>query len=405
MNLERIRGSAAAFFKRKPGPGLQEEFDPQEVKTDLKTDLSIDPILLGVTLALVLFGIFMVYSASSQLAARRYQNSFYFAQKQLAFAFFGFMAMMAFRFIPYQKLSKKIYWLLGICLASLILVLIPGIGSRMGGASRWFRLGGISFQPAEFSKLILVIFLALSMSRHQDWMKDFKKGVLFHMGVVGVFVCLVLLEPDMGMAITLLLITGIMLFVGGVRVKHLVLSLIPMIPLAYVLIWRVPYRRMRVLSYLDPWKDPLGSGFHLKHSFLAFGSGGMGGRGLGGSQQKLFYLPEPHTDFIFSIVGEELGILGVILIAALFMVLIIKCLRLVLRVKDLFGIYLVVGITVMIGLQAFINMLVVMGLLPTKGLTLPFISYGGTSLLLNMICIGILMNLTAQNKGEKECAS
>ena len=389
------------FFRRKKQTDFSENFCPEKTKTDF----SIDPVWLGVTLALVIFGICMVYSASSQLATRKYHNSFYFAQKQMAFAFFGFLAMMTFRFIPYQKLPKRIFWLLGISFLTLILVLIPGIGSRMGGASRWFRFGGISFQPAEFSKLIVVIFLAYSMSRHKDLMKDLKKGFLYHVGFVGGFILLILLEPDFGMAVTLVLITGIMLFVGGVRMKHLLLSIFPMIPLAYLLVWRVPYRRMRVLSYLDPWKDPLGSGFHLKHSFLAFGSGGLSGQGLGGSQQKLFYLPEPHTDFIFSIVGEELGFIVVFIVAVLFMVLIIKCLKLALRVKDLFGLYLVVGITVMIGLQAFINMLVVMGLLPTKGLTLPFLSYGGSSLLLNMICVGILMNLTSQHQKERVCVS
>jgi cell division protein FtsW len=370
-----------------------------------KDKFSFDFIWLGLTLALVMLGIIMIYSASAHLAAKRYHNSFYFAQKQVVFAFFGTLAMIAFRFLPYQKLQKWVYWLLGGCLVSLVLVLIPGVGSRMGGASRWFRLAGISFQPAEFSKLILVIFLADSMTRHQEEMKDLFKGFLFHWGVVGIFIILVLLEPDLGMAITLALITGIMLFVGGVRIRHLLVSIIPMIPLAYFLIWRVPYRRLRVLSYMDPWKDPLGSGFHLKHSFLAFGSGGLTGQGLGGSQQKLFYLPEPHTDFIFSIVGEELGFIGVFIIAALYLILIIKSLKLALKVKDLFGMYLVVGITVMIGFQALINMLVVMGLLPTKGLTLPFISYGGSSLLLNMICIGLLMNITTQYQGDKGCGS
>lgn len=382
-------------------PEFQGEAGPEEARIDLKMDY----IWLGVTMALVIFGIIMVYSASAHLAARRYHNSFYFVQKQLAFAFFGFLAMIAFRFIPYQKFKKWVYWLLGVSLLTLILVLVPGIGSRLGGASRWFRLGGISFQPAEFSKLILVIFLAYSMTRHHEQMKDLKKGFLFHWAAAGIFIVLTLLEPDLGMAITLALITGIMLFVGGVRIKHLMLSIIPMIPLAYFLVWRVPYRRLRVLSYLDPWKDPLGSGFHLKHSFLAFGSGGFGGRGLGGSQQKLFYLPEPHTDFIFSIVGEEFGFIGVFIIASLYLILIIKCIQLAQKVKDLFGIYLVVGITVMIGFQALINILVVMGLLPTKGLTLPFMSYGGSSLLLNMICIGILMNLTAQFQGERACES
>jgi cell division protein FtsW len=380
---------------------LQGQVGHEENKIDVKLDF----IWLGLTLALVIFGIIMIYSASAQLAAKRYHNSFYFAQKQMLFAFFGTLVMLAFRFVPYQKFQKWVYWLLGGCLLALVLVLIPGIGCRLGGASRWFRISGISFQPAEFSKLILVIFLAYSMTHHQDHMKELFKGFLFHWGVVGIFIVLVLMEPDLGMAISLALITGIMLFVGGVRVKHLVVSIFPMIPVAYLLVWRVPYRRLRVLSYLDPWKDPLGSGFHLKHSFLAFGSGGLGGQGLGGSQQKLFYLPEPHTDFIFSIVGEEFGFIGVAIIAVLYLVIIIRSLQLALRVQDRFGVYLVVGITVMIGFQALINMLVVMGLLPTKGLTLPFLSYGGTSLLLNMICIGILMNLTAQYQGGKGCAS
>jgi cell division protein FtsW len=391
----------APLLLDRPVPDFKENFDDGSDRTDWK----IDWVWLGVTMALVIFGVIMIYSASSQLAARRYHNSFYFAQKQMAFAFFGFLVMIAFRFIPYQKFQKGILWLMTGSLLCLILVLIPGIGSRMGGASRWFRLGGVSFQPAEFSKLIMVFFLAWSMSRHQEQMHDLIKGFLFYWGVVGIFLVLILLEPDLGMAITLILITGIMLLVGGVRIKHLILSFLPMIPMAYLLVWRVPYRRMRVLSYLDPWKDPLGSGFHLKHSFLAFGSGGFSGQGLTGSQQKLFYLPEPHTDFIFSIVGEEFGFVGVFIIAALYLILIIKCLQLAVRVKDLFGMYLVVGITVMIGFQALINMLVVMGLLPTKGLTLPFLSYGGSSLLLNMICIGILMNITAQNQGEKGCVS
>jgi cell division protein FtsW len=385
----------------RPMPEFQDRTLQEEAGGNLKFDLA----WAGITLALVIFGVIMIYSASAHIAARRYHNSFYFAQKQLFFAFFGFIAMIAFRFIPYQKLQTLVYWLLGISLLTLVLVLIPGIGSRVGGASRWFRLGVISFQPAEFSKLVLVLFLAFSMTRRQEQMKDLKKGFLYHWVVVGVFIVLVLLEPDLGMAISMVLITTIMLFVGGVRVKHLVVSILPMIPMAYLLVWRVPYRRMRILSYLDPWKDPLGAGFHLKHSFLAFGSGGFWGRGLGASQQKLFYLPEPHTDFIFSIIGEEFGFIGVLIVAALYMILVIKCLQLALKLTDCFGKYLVVGITVMIGFQAFINMLVVMGLLPTKGLTLPFLSYGGSSLLLNMICIGILMNLTAQSQGEKMCVS
>ena len=348
----------------------------------------------------MLVGIVMVYSASSRLAAERYHNSFYFAQKQAAFALFGFFALMLFRYIPYQVYQRWVYWAMGASLLSLILVLIPGIGSRVGGASRWFRLGGVSFQPAEFSKLVLVIFLAYSMTKKQAVMKTLSQGYLFHVGAVLIFMALVLAEPDLGMAISILLLTGVLLFVGGVRLRHLLLSLVPLIPLAYFLVWRVPYRRLRVLSYLNPWGDPLGSGFHLIHSFYAFGAGGLTGQGLGESHQKLFYLPEPHTDFIFSILGEELGFLGVSIVAALFLFFMIRCLLLALRKKDLFGIYLTVGITVMIGLQAFINMLVVMGLLPTKGLTLPFISYGGTSLLLNLICVGILMNISAQSQEE-----
>ncbi len=365
----------------------------------------MDYLFLGLALALVIIGIIMVYSASSHLAAKRYHNSFYFVQKQLVFAFFGLLVMIVFRFIPYQRFERWVYWLLGASLLSLLLVLIPGIGSRMGGASRWFRMGGLSLQPAEFSKLVIVIYLAYFMSKHQVQIKTLVKGFIFPAGVVGLFLILILIEPDLGMAISLLMITGIMLFVGGARIRYLVFSILPMIPMAYFLVWKVPYRRMRVLSYLDPWKDPLGSGFHLKHSFLAFGSGGLTGQGLGGSQQKLFYLPEPHTDFIFSILGEEFGYIGVLLITSLYLILIFKCLRLALKIKELFTVYLIVGITVMIGFQAFINILVVMGLLPTKGLTLPFISYGGSSLILTMICMGILMNIAAQHLEEKECES
>ena len=369
-------------------------------ETTLQKGRGLDYIWLGVTVLLVLVGIVMVYSASSRLAAERYHNSFYFAQKQAAFALFGFFAMMLFRYIPYQVYQRWVYWAMGASLLSLILVLIPGIGSRVGGASRWFRLGGVSFQPAEFSKLVLVIFLAYSMTKKQAVMKTLSQGYLFHVGAVLIFTALVLAEPDLGMAISILLLTGVLLFVGGVRLRHLLFSLLPLIPLVYFLVWRVPYRRLRVLSYLNPWGDPLGSGFHLIHSFYAFGAGGVTGQGLGESHQKLFYLPEPHTDFIFSILGEELGFLGVSIVAALFLFFMIRCLLLALRKKDLFGIYLTVGITVMIALQAFINMLVVMGLLPTKGLTLPFISYGGTSLLLNLICVGILMNISAQSQEE-----
>ena len=371
-----------------------------ESETTLQKGRGLNYIWLGLTVLLVLVGIVMVYSASSRLATERYHNSFYFAQKQAVFALFGFFALMLFRYIPYQVYQRWVYWAMGASLLTLILVLIPGIGSRVGGASRWFRLGGVSFQPAEFSKLVLVIFLAYSMTKKQAVMKTLSQGYLFHVGVVLIFMALVLAEPDLGMAISILLLTGVLLFVGGVRLKHLLLSLVPLIPLAYFLVWRVPYRRLRVLSYLNPWGDPLGSGFHLIHSFYAFGAGGLTGQGLGESHQKLFYLPEPHTDFIFSIVGEELGFLGVSIVAALFLFFMVRCLLLALRKKDLFGIYLTVGITVMIGLQAFINMLVVMGLLPTKGLTLPFISYGGTSLLLNLICMGILMNISAQSQEE-----
>ena len=342
-----------------------------ESETTLQKGRGLNYVWLGLTVLLVLVGIVMVYSASSRLAAERYHNSFYFAQKQAAFALFGFFALMLFRYIPYQVYQRWVYWAMGASLLTLILVLIPGIGSRVGGASRWFRLGGVSFQPAEFSKLVLVIFLAYSMTKKQAVMKTLSQGYLFHVGVVLIFMALVLAEPDLGMAISILLLTGVLLFVGGVRLKHLLLSLVPLIPLAYFLVWRVPYRRLRVLSYLNPWGDPLGSGFHLIHSFYAFGAGGLTGQGLGESHQKLFYLPEPHTDFIFSILGEELGFLGVSIVAALFLFFMVRCLLLALRKKDLFGIYLTVGITVMIGLQAFINMLVVMGLLPTKGLTLP----------------------------------
>jgi len=364
-----------------------------------------DFVWLGTILCLVVIGIIMVYSSSAHVAIREKGNSFYFAFRQMIFAFFGLGILLFFRFLPYQKLQKGVPWLMAVTLLSLFLVLVPGIGYRVGGASRWFRIFGISVQPSEFAKLVVVNFLAWSMARRPEILTDFKKGYLFHWAVVGVFILLIIKEPDLGMGVMITLVTAVMLFIGGVRIKHLVLSALPLIPLAYFLVWRVPYRWARVLSFMDPWKDPLGSGFHLKHSFLAFGSGGWFGQGLSQSKMKLFYLPEPHTDFILSIIGEEFGFLGVLVIIALYLILIIKCFQLTLRVTDPFGRYLVVGISVLIGLQALVNMLVVMGLVPTKGLTLPFLSYGGSSLILNMICIGILMNIASQHARGTRCAS
>ena len=353
-----------------------------------------DTWLFGVAVVLLSVGVVMVYSASAIVAAERFHDPYFFLKKQIFWALLGALALWLALRVDYRRLEGLVVPLLLVAGVLLVLVLVPPLGQAINGTRRWIRLGPVSFQPAELAKLALVVYLAAFLARRRDALGDFRRGLLPPLAVAGVLAALVLAQPDLGSSLTLVALTFALLFLAGGRVRHLALVLAPALPLLAVAVWAAPYRIRRVTPFLDPWSDPRGSGFQIIQSWLAFGNGGLLGQGIGGSQQKLFYLPEAHTDFIFAIVGEELGLVGALAIVGLFVVLAWRGLRIGLRAPDPFGAYLALGITVLIATQAVVNLGVVTGLLPTKGLPLPFISFGGSALLVTMLATGVLLNIS-----------
>ncbi len=373
-----------------------------EDKTPTAASPEYDHLLMISALLLLGLGLVMVFSASGVLASDKYHDPAFFLKKQLIYAVVGVGLMLFIRRIPYQLYNRLVYLILLISLILLILVLIPGIGVRIRSASRWIKFGPLVIQPSEFAKLAIIIFLAYSMARKQEKIRYFSIGFLPHIVVAGIFILLIEKEPDFGTAMALAGITFLMLFVGGTRLTHILLVILSASPLVVYVILKNKMRLERVVTFVDPWKYAQESGYQLVHSLYAIGSGGFWGLGIGKSREKLFYLPDSHTDFIFSILAEELGFLGVITVISLFVILIIRGLIISMRAQDNFGSYLAMGLTALIGLQAVINMAVVSGLMPTKGLSLPFLSYGGSSLLVNMIAIGILLNISSQSQQPKE---
>jgi len=356
-----------------------------------------DTTILLLAVVLTCLGVVMVYSSSSIVAAKRYSDGFYFLKRQGIFALLGFAVMAVAMQIDYHRLRPlAVPFLLG-CVALMVLVLIPGISSRAGGASRWIRLPGFSLQPSELAKLGLVFYMAHSLAKKKEKIKSFKFGFIPYMVVLALLLLLLLLQPDLGSAITLGGVAMVMLLVAGTRLVYLASLGILSVPFLYFLVMDVAYRRKRILAFLNPWKDPTNTGFQIIQSWIAFGTGGLFGNGLGEGKQKLFYLPEAHTDFIFSVIGEELGFIGVFVIAALFLLLVTRGFRAALHAPDDFGRYLAFGLTLLLGLEAFVNIGVVMGMLPTKGLALPFLSYGGTSLLTSLAAVGVLLNISSQS--------
>jgi len=348
------------------------------------------PVLL-----LVGIGVVMVYSASSALALKKFGSDTYFLKKQAIYAFMGILLLLAAYRTPIRTLRHLTYPLVALTLVMLFAVHIPAFGFSAGGATRWLNIGGISFQPAEFARFVLVLYLAYSLSRKQEQLDDFYIGFLPHLIVLGIFSFLIVLQPDFGSVVILGALTWIMMFMGGVPIKHLGLSLLVLFPAAYVFLVVESYRIERIISFFDPWQYAADGGYQIIHSLMAFGSGGIWGKGLGQGYQKLFYLPEPHTDFIFSVIGEELGLLGVLFILVLYGVIVYKGIRIALDAPDMFASLLAGGITFALALQVCVNTGVALALLPTKGLTLPFLSYGGTSLVLNLIAVGVLMKIGA----------
>jgi cell division protein FtsW len=358
--------------------------------------LAPDLWLFGVAVALLSAGVVMVYSASAIVAADRFHDPYFFLKKQLFWALIGAGAMWVALRVDYRWLEKVVVPALVVAGVLLVLVLIPPIGQAINGTRRWIRLGVVSFQPAELAKLALVVYLAAFLARKRGAMEDFRTGALPPLLVAGAMAGLVLAQPDLGNCLTLIALTFGLLYLAGSPIKHLAWVAAPAVPLLVMAVWMAPYRMRRITAFLDPWADPRGSGFQIIQSWLALGNGGLLGQGIGGSRQKLFYLPESHTDFIFAILGEELGFVGGLAIVALFAVLIWRGLRIGLRAPDAFGSYLALGITVLLATQTLVNLGVVTGLLPTKGLPLPFISFGGSALLMTMLATGVLLNISQQ---------
>ncbi len=380
----------------------EENFRPNQNQSELdngsksgRISLGPDPFLLTVVALILTIGIVMVTSASYIIAVGKYGDGFYFAKKQGLAMIMGLSVMCVFSLINPNFWKKAALPLMATGLVFLLLVFIPGIGVKMGGSSRWIKLPlGFFLQPSEFIKYALIMFIASSLAKKGDSISQFTIGFLPHVLVTGVVVFFIFMQPDFGTAVILSTIGFLMLFVAGVRLRHLLGSLILCLPFLYQVAISAPYRLKRITTFINPWSDPLNAGWHVIQSLVAFACGGAWGVGIGQGISKLFYLPQPHTDFIFAVVGEELGFAGVILLIVLFYVLVCRGLTVAIRTTDKFQKYLAFGITSLIGLQAMVNMAVSMGMLPTKGLPLPLVSLGGTSLVMNLAGLGILMAIT-----------
>ena len=352
-----------------------------------------DYTLLVPVLLLVGIGVAMIYSASCEIALKQFGNEYYFFKKQLIFAGLGVMVMLMIRFIPYRVYRPLTYLIFITAIVLLSVLLINGVGHASGGATRWLKLKWVSFQPTEFAKLALIIFMAYSLTKKQDRIEELNIGFLPHVLILCLLSGLIILQPDFGSIAIMWMLAWVVMFAGRVRVLHLTVTILMLLPVATYLIVSSEYRLKRFLVFLDPWRYPLDEGYQIIHSLMAFGSGGLLGKGFGQGYQKLFYLPTPHTDFILSVIGEEGGWLWILIVLGLYLIILWRGIEIARSRTDFFGSLLALGITAAIALQAVVNMGVNLSLLPTKGLTLPFLSYGGTSLLINMVLIGILMNI------------
>ncbi len=359
-------------------------------------DKNVRSILIPVIILMVI-GIIMVFSSSAFMSTEKYGNSFHYVWKHLFTVFIGFIGMIFFAQLDYQDLKRLVIPLLIFSFVLLILVFIPGVGMSAGGKSkvmRWINLRVLTFQPSELVKVAVVIFLSKYISTNARKMSTFRYGIMIPIAVMIFFQGIILLQPDFGAAMSIGIITLTMLLIGGIGWKYVMGVIAVSIPAIVALIIVAPYRLKRILAFIDPWKDPQGSGYQLIQSFYAFGRGWISGVGLGGSKQKLYFLPEAHTDFIFSLIGEETGLIGTLIVVGLFIYFVTRGFKIAKQTEDSFGYYLATGLTIMIGTQALINFAVSTGLMPTKGLPLPFISYGGSALLVNMMAVGILINIS-----------
>jgi len=361
--------------------------------------LKYDKVLFTATLLLVCASIVMVYSASALVALERYQQPYLFVTRQVMWTVLGLALLAIAMRVDYRTYRNDTFvW----ALLGLVAVLLIGVlfSAPINGTRRWFGVGGLGIQPSELAKIACVLFTALILERRMHRIDELSYSLLPIGIVVGALAGLILLQPDFGTAMSLLLIVAAMVFAAGLNYRYLVGTVLVTLPAVYLVLVSAPYRRRRLLAFWDPWADPLGDGFQIIQSLIAVGTGGVFGRGLMEGVQKLFYLPEPHTDFIFAVIGEELGLIGATGVLACFCLIAWRGLRIALRAQDSFGSFVALGLTSMIVVQAFVNMSVVLGLMPTKGIPLPLVSAGGSSLLISLLGMGVLLNISQHESAE-----
>ena len=354
-----------------------------------------DTILLLATLLLLTAGITMIYSSSSILAMERFKDGQYFLKRQFFYIMLGLVVMMILKRTPYRLLGRWSYLGLSLSVVLLLLLFVPPLGLKVNNAARWLKIGVFTFQVTELVKVAMVIFLAHYLTRKDTRPQEFTKGFLIPLLITLSILGLILWQPDFGTAVIIAIIMFSMLFLSGAKIRYLVGTLTLLVPLAVWQVMRSDYRLWRLKTMLNPWDDPLGTGFQIIQSFISFGSGGAFGVGIGDGMQKLYYLPEPHTDFILSVIAEEGGFIAVVIIISLFVIFIFRGFMIAYKAPDPFGTLLASGLTMTIAVEAFVNIAGVMGLIPVKGLVLPFVSYGGSSVVMSLAAAGILMNISS----------
>ncbi len=381
---------ASGLGRRRPNPSGSSFVRATRQKTVLKPP---DALLLGAVAFLLTLGLVMVFSASSVTAYTYYHDNAYFLKHQLVYVAVGLVIAYAAYRVDYRKLKRLAPGAVVIAMILLLLTLIPHVGFATGGARRWLGFHAISFQPSEFAKLVLVLFLAAKLAQLGEGVRSLSRGVVLIFFVALLIALPVFFEPDMGTASLMIFTAFAMLFTAGARIEHLVLSALAMLPAVLLAVGSSAYKRARIFAFINPWKDAQNTGFHIVQSLLALGSGGILGLGLGASRQKYFYLPEAHNDFIFAVLGEELGMLGGLVVIALFVLFAIRAVTLAIKAPDRFGMLLAMGCTFLIVIQAFINIGVVTGSWPVTGVPLPFISFGGTSMIVSLVAVALIANV------------
>lgn len=357
----------------------------------------IDYLLLFGIIVISLFGILMIYSSSYVWALYKFNDAYKFVKTQAIFLIVSYILMYVTLKIPYTNYLNKSNIIFIICTILLILVLIPGIGTVRNGSRSWFGIGGFGIQPSEFTKLGMIIFTSKYLAFNEKSLKDIKKGLLPILSTLILVFGLIMLQPDFGTGVIIVMSIIGLLFISGVPMGFFIkLGLLGLLGVVGLII-AAPYRMKRIVSFLNPWSDPLGSGFQIIQSLYAIGPGGLLGLGFGNSIQKHFYLPEPQTDFIFAIISEEFGFMGILFVSSIFLLIIYRGFRIAINCQNKFGKYLAFGITFQLSFQCLLNLMVVVGLIPVTGVTLPFLSYGGSSLLITMFSMSILLNISKYN--------